>query len=169
MKRAWISAALIALASPVAAGDWTGFYGGAQIGYLWGDATGGLSGDGAIGGLHLGYDQDFGDFVFGGELDYDTADVSLGGAATIDGVTRLKLRGGYDLGQTLVYGTVGAAQVDTTLGDGDGWLLGAGVTYDLGNGLNVGTELLYHEFNSMGGTGTDADATTLTARIGFRF
>jgi len=169
MKRAiTITLALLA-ASPVAAGEWGGFYGGAQIGYLFGDASGGLDGEGAIGGLHVGYDFDLGDYVFGGELDYDTADVSLDGAATIEGVTRLKLRGGWDLGQTLIYGTAGAARVDTTIGDDNGYFLGAGLAYDLGNGLSAGSEILWHDFDNIDGAGTDAEATTISARLSFRF
>jgi hypothetical protein len=150
-------------------GDWTGAYGGLQLGYADVDATGPADGDDYLYGLHLGYNYDFGTFVLGGELDYDFADIDLNGAATVDSVARLKLRAGYDFGRTLAYVTAGAADVDTSLGSGSGTFYGIGVAYQVNGRYTVGAELLEHSFDDIGGSGVDADATTLTLRGSIRF
>ena len=150
-------------------GDWTGFYAGAQLGWL--DANPDLvpGGDDFIYGLHAGYDYDFGLFVLGAELDYDAGDIDIaGGTASIDDVWRAKLRAGYDLGNTLIYATGGYAEVDTSIGDGDGYFGGIGVAYRVSDNFTVGGEILGHKFDSIGGV-TDADATTATVRASFRF
>lgn len=167
---------VVTQAQPVFAGtDWTGFYVGGQIGYGQVDTSIGIEGDGILGGVHLGYMWDFGSTVIGAELDYDTAELELdAGAGTIDDVTRLKLRAGYDLGNgALLYGTLGMAQAGATLGgidrDDTGWLAGAGAAFDLGGGWVAGGELLYHQFDDYDSTGIDVDVTTLTARVSYRF
>lgn len=151
--------------------DWTGFYGGAQIGYADIDGDADLEGDDAFFGLHAGYDYDFGSFVLGGEIDYDATNVDLNdGAAEIDSVARLKLRGGYDLGNTLIYATAGVAQADTSVGDETGQFIGVGVTHRIGDSYSIGAELLEHRFDDIGGTeGADVDATTFTLRGSYRF
>jgi predicted porin len=156
---------------PVAVGtDWTGAYGGLNLGYGDIDTNIGVSGDDMTYGLHVGYDYDFGQFVLGGELEYDKADIELGGgAAEVDSVTRLKLRGGYDLGRTLIYATGGIAQVDTSLGDENGEFIGVGVAYQVTDRFTVGGELLEHRFDDINGSGVDADATTFNLRGSFRF
>ena len=79
-------------------GDWTGFYAGLQLGYGDADGPGVLDGDNGLYGFHAGYDYDFGQFVLGGELDYDQTNIDLnGGAATIDSVARAKIKGGYNI------------------------------------------------------------------------
>jgi predicted porin len=155
---------------PVAVGtDWTGAYGGLNLGYGDVDGSGAADGDDMTYGLHLGYDYDFGRFVLGGELEYDKADIDLNGAADVDSVTRLKLRGGYDLGRTLIYATAGAARVDTSIGKDTGEFFGVGVAYQVTDRFTVGGEVLEHRFDDIGGTGVDADATTFNLRGSFRF
>ena len=149
-------------------GDWTGGYVGLQFGNASVEADGGNDGDDLIYGAHIGYDYDFGTFVLGGELEYDAGPVDIG-AADVDSVTRLKLRAGYDLGSTLLYLTAGPAQVDTSLGDGDGWFGGIGFAYQVTPSWTVGAEYLMHEFDDIGGTGIDADADTISLRASFRF
>ncbi|MGB7241585.1 MAG: porin [Sulfitobacter sp.] len=152
-------------------GDWGGFYGGLQLGRIDVDTDGGavLSGDDALYGLHAGYNWDLGTWVVGVEADYDFTDVDLGGAATVDSVARLKLRGGYDFGRTLVYATVGAARVDTSLGNETGEAYGLGVSYQLTDQWIVGGEYLAHNFDDINGSGVNADADTLSLRASFRF
>lgn len=148
--------------------DWTGFYAGGQLGYA--DVDGVLSGDGAIGGVHAGYDYDFGTLVLGAELDYDAGDVDFGGGvAQLDSITRLKLRGGYDFGRTLLYATGGVARADTSLGDESGGFGGVGMAYHLTDSFDLGGEVLYHDFSDIGATGIAIDATTVTVRGSFRF
>lgn len=167
------------IAAPVApvvpSTDWTGFYAGGQLGYGDVDSNGGgLDGDGFLGGIHGGYRWDFGQFVLGTELDYDTVDIGLGGdTGSLDDVTRVKLVGGADLGSSLLYATTGFAYASATVGPNslsdDGWFYGAGLTYAINDQWTLGGELLQHNFNNFDGSGVDIDALTATARVGFRF
>jgi predicted porin len=116
---------------PYQGGEWSGFYGGLQLGNLDVDGTGAADGSDFSYGLHAGYDYDFGRFVLGGEIDYDFADIDLAGAATVDSVARLKLRAGYDLGRTMIYATAGVARVDTSLGSESGEFGGLGLAYQI--------------------------------------
>ena len=137
--------------------DWTGFYGGAQIGYADVNTnTPGVDGDDLIGGLTFGYDYDFGNWVVGGGLDYDWADVTLAPGLSVDNVFRAKLRGGYKIGNGLVYATGGYAIADTsTMGDDDGYFLGAGYEHLVANRFSIGGEVLYHKFDNFNGTLVD--------------
>ncbi len=156
--------------TPSLGGEWTGFYGGLQLGQLDADTSNGLDGDDTTYGVHLGYDYDFGQFVLGGELDYDSTDVDLGGGvATIDSVTRLKARFGYDFGLGLAYLTAGVADVDTSLGSESGEFYGIGIAYQVTDNFTVGGEILDHQFDDINGTGIDADATTFSIRGSYRF
>ncbi|MCK0148496.1 outer membrane beta-barrel protein [Marivita sp. S6314] len=149
-------------------GDWTGAYGGLSLGNLSADADD-LDDSEMVYGLHGGYDYDFGQFVVGGELDYQTgSDISLGDI-DVDDVLRVKLRGGYDLGRALVYGTVGAAQLGTSIGDDTGLVGGLGMEYKVTEQFTVGGEFLAHRFDDFDDTGLDVDANTLSLRGNFRF
>lgn len=153
-------------------GNWTGFYGGLQLGYVDVDTNvSGVDGDGAIGGIVLGYDYDLGDWVIGGGFDYDWTDVELSGAATVEDVWRLKARAGYKVNpQGLFYGTAGYAEAGTdNLGSDDGWFIGAGYEQIVAPNVSIGGELLYHEFDNFNSTGVDVDATTLQFRATYRF
>ncbi|QJF50944.1 outer membrane protein [Roseobacter ponti] len=155
-------------------GTWTGAYGGVQLGY--GDVSGdgaldGVDGNDNLYGVHIGYNYDYGNWVSGIELDYDDADIDIGGgAATVDDVTRLKLKAGYDMGNWLPYATAGAAHADTTAGSDTGSFYGLGVSYQATERWLVGAEVLRHNFSDLGGTsGLDADADTFTVRASLRF
>ena len=156
-------------------GDWTGLYVGGQLGFGdVGSSTGALDGDGMTGGLMAGYRRDFGQFVAGVEANYDWANIDLGaGTDSLDNITRLKLIGGYDMGSTLVYGTVAAVGAEATVAGASlndtGWGAGIGVDYALTDQMTLGAELMEHRFNDFAGTGTNLDATTVNARVGFRF
>jgi opacity protein-like surface antigen len=159
----------------VMSSDWSGPYVGAQLGYGDIDSSDGtLDGNGWLGGVHAGYLWDFGRFVAGTEIDYDTADINLGGdAGSLDDVARLKLIGGTELGNSLVYATAGAAWANATVGGADlsdqGWFIGAGVDVPVGGNWTVGGELLQHQFDDFDGSGVDLDATTLKAKVSLRF
>ena len=169
-----IIASVLALSAPItaSAADWNGGYAGVQLGYGWGDASG-TSGDGMIGGVHAGFLSDMGTFVVGGEIDYDTADISFGGTDLIDSVARLKLKAGTEMGQTLVYGTVGAAYATANLGgtayNDTGWLIGIGADTFVSDVVTVGAELLYHDFQEFDTSGVDVTATTLALRVSYHF
>ena len=152
-------------------GDWTGVYGGVELGYADVSTSGAASvdGDGAIGGLVLGYDYDFGDWVVGAGLDYDWTDVELGGVKA-DNLARLKVRVGYDFGNGLLYGTAGAAKAFTDVaGDDTGYFAGIGYEHKLTEKVTVGGEVLYHQFDDFNGSGVDAEATTAQVKVNYRF
>ncbi|MCA0043692.1 outer membrane protein [Celeribacter litoreus] len=157
--------------APVGA-DWTGAYVGGTLGYGWGDDVMD-GGDDMTYGVFGGYDYDFGDFVLGGELEYLGSDMETAGGDTLDDLTRLKLRAGYDLGQTLVYGVVGAAYGNADIGgtsySDTGVVYGIGMDYAVTDNVNVGAELLQNDFSEFDNSGSDLSATTLGARVSFRF
>jgi hypothetical protein len=174
LKRTLLSSVLVALvaaAGGAVAEDWSGAYGGVQFGALDGDVSGATDADGsgAIAGLHAGYDVDFGTFVLGAEIDLDFGSIDLGDAAEVDGIARLKLRAGADLGRTIVYGTAGVARAETSLGSGEGGFAGVGAGRRVGERAVVGGELLYQEFDDLDGSGETLGATTATARVTFSF
>lgn len=161
-----------AVPAPSYGPDWTGFYGGAQVG--WGDVdtnVPGVGGDDMIGGLTFGYDYDMGDWVIGAGVDYDWADIGLAPGLSVDNVFRAKLRGGYKVGDGLIYGTGGYANADTsTLGDEDGYFIGAGYEHLISDQFSVGGEVLWHEFDGFNTLpSTDVEATTVQVRGTFRF
>lgn len=163
---------VLAAPAPVASTpDWTGFYAGGQIGYASVDTNvAGVDGDGLIGGIVGGYDWDLGNWVVGVGADWDFADISLGGAADLEQVWRLKTRGGYKIGNGLAYATVGYANADTdNLGDDDGYFIGAGYEHLITQSFSLGGEVLYHEFDNFNSTTTDVEATTVQLRGTFRF
>jgi opacity protein-like surface antigen len=163
----------VAVVAPSA--DWSGFYAGAQVGYGDLDSNGaGLDGTGELGGVHAGYRWDLGTTVLGAEVDWDTANIDLGGAAgELDNVARLKFSAGADLGQTLVYATAGGARAKANVGGAglsdNGWFVGAGASYALTDQWALGGEVLTHKFDDFDGSGVDLDATTVTARVSFQF
>lgn len=181
--------------------DWSGFYAGGQMGYA--DATGKgtgefngdptnfkANGDGFIGGITLGYDHDFGDWVAGVGADYDWTDIKLGDGLTdltpgsetygtkLESIWRLKARAGYKIGDGLLYATAGYAQADTKdFGSEDGYFVGAGYEHLITEQFSLGGEVLYHEFNNFSRTlstsdvVTDYDMEVVTAQVRatFRF
>ena len=170
------------LAAPVApvlnfGTDWSGAYVGAQVGYGNMNSDGAVndSGDGALGGVHAGYQYDMGSLVLGGELDYNAADIKLdNNNGSIDKLARLRGKVGYDLGRTMVYGTAGAAYGEINLAgtsfDENGYTVGAGVDYMLTDNVILGGELNYQKFTDVGGTaGNDVDATTVQAKVSYKF
>lgn len=163
--------------APVVYGaDWSGFYAGGQLGYADASTDGGVyDGNGGTYGVHAGYRWDLGNTVLGVEADWDKVGADLGVIAgdELDSIARLKLVAGYDMGQTLVYGTAGAAKAKGTVNGADfsenGWSLGAGVTYAINDQWTVGGEVLKNKFGDVVAPGSDLDATTATLRVGFKF
>jgi opacity protein-like surface antigen len=155
--------------------DWTGGYVGAQLGYGDVDSNGaGADGNGWLGGVHAGYRWDMGSWVAGGELSYDTTDIELGGGAgELDDVTALKLNVGREIGNSLVYGALGAARASATVGGTElsdtGLVYGLGFDYAVNDRWTVGGEVLQHDFNDFDGTTTDLDATTIKAKVALQF
>ncbi len=183
---------------------WTGFYIGGSIGGAWGNIedkvnyiTGyqgnyayycadGLAGcknsdsaSGVLGGAQVGYNWQYGAFVFGAELDFDGIGLngSLGntylandwrtnnnGAFLFDATGRL----GYAVGPALLYVKGGYAYIDSGLGlNGNywasstgyyapantnglsGWTLGGGIEYLLSPSWSIKAEYLHYDFGSV--------------------
>ena len=159
--------------------DWTGAYVGGQLGY--GDvdtSAGGVDGPGGygwLGGVHAGYRWDMGHWVAGTELSWDKTGIEIpdGSGVELDDVTALKLMAGREIGNSLVYGTLGAAHASISGGGADasdnGMVYGIGFDHALAGNWTVGGEVLQHNFDDFDGTGTDVDATTIKAKVGLRF
>ena len=155
----------------IAAGrDWTGGYAGLQLGYA--DVStnlAGVGGDDVIGGFTAGYDFDLGNYVLGVGLDADIADLAVSPGLTLERVYRLKVRGGYDLGNGLIYATAGGVGADVDgLGYDTGYFVGAGYEHMLTDNISLGGEVLYHEFDNFHST-ADFEATTFQVRANYRF
>lgn len=176
----------VAMPPPVS-GAWDGFYAGAQLGYGFGQFNldprdlDQLDSDGVIGGLHAGYMADLGDWVVGGELQYDAADLSVsnanGASGSFEDIGRLKLRVGRDMGDLLVYGTAGVAYANFSGFDGiadidvsdPGLVAGLGVDYKVSENWVAGAEYMFHRFNDFGPTGDDVDLNTVHLRVSYQF
>ncbi|MEM9716209.1 MAG: outer membrane beta-barrel protein [Pseudomonadota bacterium] len=165
------SAAALLVSTSVSAQDMTGFYGGIAVGTGDVDTNVGVTGDGESFGAFVGYNYDFSGFVVGGELDIDNTDYALtGGAGSIDQTTRLKLRGGANLGGGLAYVTVGAVRAETSdLGDDSGRFFGIGYDYMITDNIMIGGEYLRHDFEGFDGSAIDVDVDTFKLRVGFKF
>lgn len=158
--------------------SWTGFYGGASLGYGDVNSDGDVAdGSGVIGGVLGGYRYDFGNFVGGIEADYDWADIGLGDndASSLDAIYRLKLQAGVPVGdgRTFVYGTAGIARANTSiLGEdvnSNGWVAGVGADYAITDQWILGGEVLWNQFDDFGNSGIDGDVMTVKARLAYRF
>jgi outer membrane immunogenic protein len=163
---------------PVAAtSDWTGAYAGLQLEMLDGSAALGGGFDGDTFGLFGGYRHDFGSFVLGGEIDYMNGQLSQAGGSgslDIDSLVRIGLEAGFDAGPALIYGTVGMAMLDVSVGpvsrDANGTFFGIGVDYLLSDRVTLGAEILRHDFSDFADIpGNDIEFTTFGVNIAYRF
>lgn len=171
-KNLWMGVAFLALsATSATANDWSGFYAGVGIGNLEVDpSAGGVKEDDTSYGVHAGYRFDAGQWVFGGEFEYDWTDIDLAPTVSVDSVMRLKATAGYDLGQTLLYVAAGAAEVDVDgLGNEWGEFFGIGAAYAVTPKGIISVELLEHDFSDIDGSGVDADAWIVNLRASWRF
>ncbi len=168
----------VALTGPAAAGDWSGFYGGAQLGYTTGDLDPTpYSMDGADYGVHAGYNFDLGEWVLGVEASYSAGTYELSVPAPIEGqdMAHIKLRAGYDLGQGMVYGVAGWAQTtlaSTTSPDSitdNGYVFGLGYEHMVSDKMSIGAEYNRSTFDNFNGTPLGIDYDTVQARISFHF
>ncbi len=160
--------------------SWTGLYLGAQIGYAWGTdaftatrpasgvfASNSFTPNGVIGGAHVGYNLQLGQYVAGVEGDVDGTGYSKSlnaGFATIttkipvQGSIRLRL--GVGLDRALLYVTGGAAFAgfDTTYATfagfdtigttRTGWTIGGGIEYALNTNWSIRAEYRYADYGS---------------------
>jgi opacity protein-like surface antigen len=158
-----------------------GAYGGLTFGIASGSADI-YSFSGLVAGAFVGYNMAMGDsfgsgaggMVVGPEFvwfhrvntDYD----DVGYRNLID----LRLRVGQTFGDTLVYGAAGWSRANAVkFGSSSsvtGWNVGVGFEMGLGSGMFLGGDVTYRRMgDSFGKIGGNANLTTGTVRIGFRF
>ncbi len=156
----------------IAGEDWNGFYAGLHFGASDADltsGTAGLSDHSPVYGVQLGYNHSlFNNWVIGGELSYGTAEYKGLGASKDMDTTRLKIRVGYDLGPTLVYGVLGYANVDLGSANESGATYGIGIGYKAADRIIVSGELTRDSFD-IRSTGVDVDTTQLALGISYQF
>ena len=181
---------------------WAGFYVGAHLGGGWGSAEPrGLSSDpvsldGFLGGIHGGYNFQFGQFVVGAEIDgswtgqdgmrfYPASGAAIG--ADMDWMASMRGRLGYAWDNFLFYGTAGlglsSLGVDTAGPAGFsgtreqmmGLVYGAGVEMQLTPQVSARFEALRYNFRdethatTAGGLNFGPDVTTVRAGINWHF
>ncbi len=168
--KALIISSIATISAPVMAEDWTGAYAGFSFGYADADGPNGSSGNDTVFGPHIGYDRDFGNFVLGGELEYNRLSLNLGGnEGTLDSMTRLKLRGGYDFGAALGYVVVGAARVDSSVDSDTAAVYGIGVAYPINDKFIISGEALRQNFDDVTRSDGSLDSNVFNLRTTFRF
>ena len=169
----------------VPAGNWSGFYIGALLGYTWGeaedDAANSVDIDGFDGGGYIGANYQWNQFVLGIEADalVSGADGSSGGTnAEQDWSASLRARAGIALDQFLLYGTGGVAATGVEVSDATGsdsnthwgWTLGAGAEALLRDNVTARVEYRYADYEdktyTLGGGPADADLETHSVRAG---
>ena len=176
--------------------NWTGGYGGVQLGYGQarlgvtdsGDATntGDLRANGVLGGVYGGFNwQGANNMVFGLDADLaahrgrDTA-TTLGGDAVearMRNSGALRARAGVAMGDTLFYGAAGVTHARFDMGvngvdDGisrTGWTAGLGVEQAFGNNLTGRLEYRYSDYGSVTSGGFDTRLRSNEVRAGVAF
>ncbi|MBT0778531.1 porin family protein [Paracoccus sp. pheM1] len=161
----------VAVAQTRADVDWTGFYAGLQYGQGNLDASvPGVTvdaGDFDALGLHAGYLRDFGQFVLGGELDYNNVEHDdFDGSADL---WRLRARAGYDMGKFQPYVTLGAARLSGEDAKETGLTYGIGADFLLTDNFSAGLEYSHADFSDVDGTNIDLDADMVQIRASYRF
>lgn len=163
------------VATPVSTevSDWTGFYAGAQYGQ--GQAEFNID-DGDTDfdayGVHAGYNYDLGNWVVGGELDYNKIDAD--DLSDKGDLTRLRARAGYDMGKFMPYVTLGAAYLSQDIAGGDisetDVTYGIGAEYKVTERFSVGAEYTKQDFSDVADVdGLDLDTDMVQMRASFRF
>lgn len=173
--------------------SWTGLYVGINGGYGWGSsefsapfASGSFDTNGGLVGGTLGYNWQYGQFVFGAEGDIDWSD--MGGSATCGATTcnvnndwlgTVRARLGYSFDRFMPYVTGGLAvgNVNTNItgvGSSDetkaGWTVGGGIEARIAGPWTAKVEYLYVDLGSGGSVaGSDADFATNIVRGGINY
>lgn len=159
--------------------DWTGTYGGAQLGYGWADTeadtnianlvdeTHDYDSDGVVGGLHAGYNLQNQRFVYGIEADIDFTDLDATGIGSLGGTFHqteifwtgsLRARLGFAMDRTLYYVTGGWAfgEVDVTQSNAN-------------NGAILASNSEIRHGWTLGGGVERAFSDNMTARLEYRY
>lgn len=160
-----VTAALSAAAGPVCAGDWK------SNSYFTGRAADvGLSLTAITpvsGRVTISADRDYGRLVLGGSYSRGGDLQHLGGAGST-ATEQLRLRAGYDFGQSLGYISVGRQQPLGQGEQGQGDSLGLGLRVSLNRALQLTGEYLHHRPSS-GATGRLQSPGRISIGAAFRF
>jgi outer membrane immunogenic protein len=183
---------------------WTGFYLGAQGGYVWTNldvSPGAIGLDDLNGGLfggYVGYNWQYGAWVFGAEGDFNGVwndqTFAIAGAPPFtvdigtDWLASIRARAGYSFDRFLVFATGGVAftqaSADVDLGGGltlsgdetfTGWTIGGGAEYAFTDNWIGRVEYRFYDFpdkdiDGAGGLGdVSLNTSTITAGIAYKF
>lgn len=179
---------------------WTGLYLGAHGGYGWGKTNanhadlGNVDTSGGLGGLHLGYNWQSGQAVFGVEGDLSASGVDGKRTFALAGVdadlhttwtSSVRGRLGYSFSNVMLYGTAGFAFAghDLTVSDPGaslrvsdthlGYVVGAGLEMKLAPMMSVRGEVLHYGFGEktydFGGEKVPLRLYNTTVRAGVSF
>lgn len=151
--------------------DWTGAYVGLEYGPGSTD-LGDESTDTKAFGVYGGYNQDFGNFVLGGEIDYN--DISNDAIDDNGNLTRIRAKAGYDMGRFMPYITLGGAHISQNTDMGDisetGWTYGIGADFQVTDQWLVGLDYSQQKFNDVADTdGLDLDSNMIQVRAAYKF
>lgn len=172
--------------------SWHGLYFGGQLGYgkvAGEDNLGNPSStfDGISGGVHVGYNHLFGNFLLGAELQGNLTDfkgtTKSGLNYNSDWILTPRLRAGYIFDQYLAYATVGMSASNVKFENSNrgtedtnihtGLLAGGGLEMFVNERISARIEYQYHWFNrqdyDLGGTPFKVDGSTQLVQAGFSY
>ncbi len=162
---------------------WTGFYGGANLGFQWGTlSNSGAKPSGLIAGFQSGYNWQFGQWVTGFETDIqlsDANDVFANYKFSNPWFGTVRGRAGFAVNNLLFYGTFGLAyglgRVDLGGVTQDnmhvGWTTGVGLEAALWSNWSVKAEYLFVDLGSANYSilQTNLGLTSNVARFGLNY
>ncbi len=173
------------------AGQWTGFYAGFATNIISPEFDNTVAAtplqEGTSFGVYGGYNYAIGDnFVVGAELSYSgpaTFQTSLGSPDfEFDNVVNARVRGGYAVGNALVYGSLGYQQVSygaaagiSTAGNANGLVYGIGLEMLLADNVSVRLDYTSTHMNPDAGTilgassGVQIDANAVGLGVALHF
>jgi outer membrane immunogenic protein len=172
--------------------DWAGIYAGVQVGYAWGDDNNDVSGNfdadfnDFLGGLHLGWQTQSNNFVYGLEFDgeFSGLDAKIGAAGDtadldLNFLASARARFGFAADRLLVYGTGGVALGSADYGISNGvasegfnhtpvgFTIGAGVQYAFTDQLSARIEYRYTDLGKERFSSALFPVDTFTANYDF--
>jgi len=184
---AFALASSTATAADAVARYWQGPYVGVNLGYQWSGVSGtGANPSGVGGGAQVGHNWQFGQFVVGGETDFQFTDADDKFASwkfSNPWFGTLRARAGVTMSNLMFYGTVGLAygslKVESTSTSvteshtSTGWTGGAGIEAALMGNWSARAEYLYVDLSDrsfvLTGTTHSLDSNILRVGVNYHF